>query len=80
MPNLQIRDLPAGVYQALSADARRENRSLTQQAIVELREAQAMRRRRRQPEVLEMLKNSERRFGFLPGLEPETLLQVDRDR
>lgn len=39
MPKLQIRDLPQDLYDALKTDARIEPRSLTQQAIVALREA-----------------------------------------
>ena len=83
MPNLQIRELPTDIYRALAADARRENRSLTQQAIVELREAQTLRRRGHKLEVLQTLQNSERRFSFAelaPGWVPEQLLAEDRNR
>ena len=36
MPSLQIRDLPRHLFEALSARAQRERRSLAQQAVVEL--------------------------------------------
>lgn len=79
MPTLQIRDLPDDLYQALSVDARDEHRSLTQQAIVELREAQALRRQRRAHAVLETLSASERRFDF-DARTPEQLIRADRER
>jgi len=39
MPSLQIQDLPEDVYQGLNSAARAEPRSLSPQAIVELRHA-----------------------------------------
>jgi len=41
MPALQVRDLPDDLYDELKAQALRENRSLTQQAIVVLRKGLA---------------------------------------
>lgn len=80
MPNLQIRDLPEEVYRALSIDAQNEHRSLTQQAIVELREAQAARRQTRAREVLDSLRISDRHFAFERGATPEALIRQDRRR
>ena len=80
MPNLQIRDLPEEVYQALVIDARNEQRSLTQQAIVELREAQQARRRTRSQGILEALLASQRRFDFESAVTPEELVRQDRAR
>jgi plasmid stability protein len=37
MPSLQIRELPAELYEALALRARLEQRSLAQQAVTELR-------------------------------------------
>lgn len=37
MPSLQIRELPADLYEALALRARLEQRSLAQQAVTELR-------------------------------------------
>ncbi|MEZ5727423.1 MAG: hypothetical protein R3E48_05005 [Burkholderiaceae bacterium] len=39
MGSLQIRDIPEDVYQGVLAAARAEHRSLSQQAVVELRRA-----------------------------------------
>lgn len=80
MPNLHVRDLPEEVYQALLIDAENEHRSLTQQAIVELREAQAARRQTRARGLLERLKASDRRFEFDPDTTPEALIRQDRRR
>ena len=41
MPNLQVRDIPADVYETLAKVARQENRSIAQEAIVLLRSALA---------------------------------------
>lgn len=79
MPTLQIRDLPEDLYQALSLDASNEHRSLTQQAIVELREAQALRRRLRSESVLQALGVCDRTFDF-EALTPEQLVRADRER
>ena len=46
MPSLQIRNLPDDLYQALSARAKREGRSRSQQAIAELRRSLALEDRR----------------------------------
>ena len=79
MPTLQIRNLPEDLYQALCLDARDEHRSLTQQAIVELREAQELRRQHRTSSLLEALGASEQRFDF-DLLAPEQVIRADRDR
>lgn len=79
VPTLQIRDLPDDLYQALSLDARNEHRSLTQQAIAELREAQTLRRQRRSQSVLETLTVCDRSFDF-DALPPEQLIRADRER
>jgi len=79
MPNLQIRDLPQELYDALKLDARLEQRSLTQQAIVALREARQSRRRDRREQVVSALRESGRRFEFGDDA-PEALVADDRRR
>ncbi|MBI5446826.1 MAG: hypothetical protein HY900_37130 [Deltaproteobacteria bacterium] len=81
MPSLQIRDLPEDVYEALALRARSENRSLAQQAIVELRripELQASEHRKRLlAEIRQRLSAGEtRRVSVLP----EDLVRQDRER
>lgn len=79
MPNLQIRDLPQDLYDALKTDARMEQRSLTQQAIVALREAWRQRRTDHREQIVQALKGSNRHFKFSDDA-PETLVVDDRKR
>lgn len=79
MPNLQIRDLPQDLYDALKADARIEQRSLTQQAIVALREARQKRRTDQREQAVQVLRQSGRHFKFADDA-PETLVADDRKR
>lgn len=79
MPNLQIRDLPQDLYDALKADARIEQRSLTQQAIVALREARQKRRTDQREQAVHILMQSGRHFEFIDDA-PETLVAEDRTR
>ncbi len=79
MPNLQIRDLPQDLYDALKADARIEQRSLTQQAIVALREARQKRRTDQREQAVQVLMQSKRHFEFIDDA-PETLVAEDRKR
>lgn len=79
MPNLQIRDLPEDIYEALKTDAVMKQRSLTQQAIVALRQAQQQHRAGQRLATVEALRASRRRFEF--GKQtPEDLIQQDRQR
>lgn len=79
MPNLQIRDLPQELYDALKMDAMIEQRSLTQQAIVALREARQLRRTEQRAQALAALRDSGRRFAFADDA-PENLVADDRNR
>lgn len=79
MPNLQIRDVPQDVYDALKADASMEQRSLTQQAIVTLRQAQQQRRSCHRSKTVEALQDSLRCFDF-DDQTPEALIAEDRQR
>lgn len=82
MPTLQIRDLPADLYEALAYRAERERRSLAQQAIVELRNSQALRapERRRQAvaRIREQLAGAPRARRLRPT--PEAMIREDRER
>lgn len=79
MPNLQIRDLPQEIYDTLKIDADIEQRSLTQQAIVALRQAQQQRRADGRSTTVEALRQSNRRFDF-GDQSPEALIAQDRQR
>jgi antitoxin FitA len=81
MGSLQIRELPVDVYDALSERARRERRSLAQQAVVELRRMPELIARERRLAVVEELRRALRtapqtRFA----VAPEALVREDRER
>jgi plasmid stability protein len=81
MPSLQIRDLPEDVYEALSLRAQSENRSLAQQAIVELRRIPELQAGERRKKLLAQIRNrlsagETRRVS----VSPEDLVREDRDR
>lgn len=78
MPTLQIRDLPEDVYQAVSIAARAEQRSLSQQAVVELRRALNLGANPQRTGVLQRLMASERRLPA-SAESPEALLREDRE-
>ena len=78
MPSLQIRELPEDVYAALTERARREGRSLAQQALHELRRLPELERAERRRRVLDAIERRD------PDLEEETpdsvdLVREDRD-
>lgn len=79
MPTLQIRQLPTDVYEVLAARARREGRSLAQQAIAELRRLPELEARERRLAQLTRLRN---RAPVLrePFVDPAVLIREDRDR
>lgn len=80
MPTLQIRDLPEDVYQGVVAAARAEHRSLSQQAVVELRRALGLTGAvQRTAQVLAGLRESGRRLTAEVPM-PEALVREDRDR
>lgn len=79
MVSLQIRDLPDDVYHALLARARREGRSLAQQALYELRKLAEVEARDRRRLVLDRLRQRAEE-GAAPTVEdPVTLIREDRD-
>ena len=81
MASLEIRDLPDDVYEALSFRAQAENRSLAQQAIVELRRIPELTARERRREVLKELRTRiEREVPCRLSRSPEELTREDRER
>lgn len=78
MSSLQIRDLPEDLYRSIKLAAEREHRSLSQQAVVELRRAYG------QPDPLARRALVDRLRGAPSRLEPgapqpEDLIREDRD-
>ena len=78
MSTLQIRDLPADIREALAFRAKRDHRSLAQQAIVELRQMPEIRAANERLDVLAAIKQ-ELSGNELP-LAPEVLIREDRER
>ncbi len=79
MPTLQIRDLPEDVYQGVAAAARAEQRSLSQQAVVELRRALNLGNHDRRAATVQQLRASNRRLPAAAP-SPEALQREERDR
>ena len=81
MPSLQIRELPAEIYETLAYRAKRDGRSLAQQAIIDLRKVAELESQGRRMETIEELRDrfesNETRRELPP---PETLIREDRDR
>ena len=80
MPALQIRDLPVEVHRLLTERARREHRSITQQATVLLTEALVANPKERRRAVLAKLSRSRKKFDFAQIGAPEDLIRTDRNR
>jgi hypothetical protein len=81
MPALQIRDLPLALHGLLVARAKKERRTIAQQATVLLAEAlvEASPQERRHA-VLADLNRSRKRFDFARIGTPEDLIRADRNR
>lgn len=81
MGSLQIRELPADVYDALARRAGLEGRSLAQQAIAELRRVTAGAGRGRRLATIELLRSelAERPDAVLT-VDPVDLIREDRER
>jgi len=81
MPSLQIRDVPPDVYEALAARAKAENRSMAQQAIVELRRLPELVARETRKQVLARLRERRQKNGeWELAIPAATLVREDRDR
>ncbi|MEZ5650685.1 MAG: hypothetical protein R3E87_09080 [Burkholderiaceae bacterium] len=75
MRSLQIRDIPDDVYQGVLAAARAEHRSLSQQAVVELRRGLRLAGvAQRSAETVALLRESGRRLPA-DAPEPEALIR-----
>jgi predicted transcriptional regulator len=79
MPSLQIRDIPADVYDALAERASRQRRSLAQQALADLARIPELESRRTRQAAIDHLRAS---GPVLPkkALDPVRIVRKDRDR
>lgn len=81
MPSLQIRSMPPDVYEALAARAQAENRSMAQQAIVELRRLPELVEHETRQQVLASLRKRREQHGERKlSIPAEVLVREDRDR
>ncbi len=81
MASLQIRELPPDVYEALAHRAKREGRSLAQQAIADLRGTPELKARQRRMATIERLRRRPQQSGMAsPLAPPEELIREDRER
>lgn len=82
MPSLQVRDMPEELYRQLQRNAKREHRSISQQAIItiqkglELREDSKTRRR----ELIEQILRDGIGFNTDKLQDPTKLIREDRNR
>jgi plasmid stability protein len=81
MPSLQIRNMPPELYEALAARAEAENRSMAQQAIVELRRLPELEEQQSRQQVLASLRRRRHQHGERNlSIPAEVLIREDRDR
>ncbi len=77
MASLQIRDIPAELYEALTERARRNRRSLAQQAVTDLSRIDELEARKRRDLAVERLRGiPSRRIK----LDPVRIVRADRQR
>lgn len=81
MPSLQIRDLPEHLYEILADKARRNRRSLAQQATIELEKMAEAEVRARRLEAVSELRETLRTNGCREtSIDPTESVREDRDR
>ena len=81
MSSLQIRNLPDDLYQTLTFRAEQAHRSLTQQALIELRRATGSANAGQRERILETISQDIAGMGTRTlHAPPERLLRDDRDR
>ena len=82
MPSLQVRELPENIYHLLQENAKREHRSIAQEAVVTLArglQAQLSSKKRRM-ELLQAINNNLPVELPAAQLNPVELLREDRER
>ena len=82
MPILQVRDVPDAVYQKLTEQARKEHRSISQQALVELAKAMDMslHNKDRRSRVIEAIHQLHQNLPFKARKSPANWVREDRRR
>jgi hypothetical protein len=81
VPSLQIRELREALYRMLSLKARRERRSLAQQAVIELERLSEMEAGARRQQALQTLREQIEAGGEVPVSRPPVdVVREDRER
>lgn len=79
MPMLRIRNLPDDVYTALRSRAQRKGRSLSQQALMELRRLPELEAKEQRLALLARLRQRAAPEGLANLPDPVELIREDRD-
>jgi len=79
MASLQIRDLPDDIYRALAERARKEGRSLAQQALIELRKLADVEANERRRMLVGAMRGRVRPAALADLPDPVDLIREDRD-
>jgi hypothetical protein len=80
MPTLQVRDLPEDVYIRLSMLAEEENRSITQQTIVLLKESLGLHRNNKLRRKALIKSIADKNYPNSKKLDIVKMIREDRDR
>ena len=82
MPILQVRELPEVIYQRLVRQAKKEHRSLSQQAITELAKALdlSLSNKKRRKNILDEIHNWKNSKDLKMLKDPVKLIREDRKR
>ena len=80
MPTLQVRDLPEDVYIRLSMLAEEENRSITQQTIVLLKESLGLHKNNKLRRKALIKSIDDRNYPNSKNLDIVEMIREDRDR
>jgi len=79
MASLQIRDMPEKLYEALSERARRQRRSLAQQAVADLSAIEELEGRGQRHSIIEQLRRMRRQQSRKLS-DPVRIVREDRKR
>ena len=82
MPILQVRELPEVIYQKLVRQAKKEHRSLSQQAITELSKALdlSLSNKQRRKNILDKIHEWQKSQALKTLADPIKMIREDRNR
>ena len=82
MPILQVRELPEVIYQKLVRQAKKEHRSLSQQAITELAKALdlSLSNKQRRKNILDKIDDWQKSQDLKSLKDPVKMIREDRNR